>query len=435
MKIRVMAVLALLLFVQSSFASAGIKFKWAEDTQQAVGDAGNVVVNTLTDIGDVITDESEHLVKITKGGAEFYGGLASEGAKYYEQKFTEGAEYYSSQLEAKFRGAAGYFLMETPKNVILVGEDTYDGAPIIYVNGIATHRHQAIENAEVLAFYLQRPVFLLHNKSQEIAIDLKQSIYDRGWPFGSAIWEPDEIINSLFFSQEGRILQANQTTRELTWILYHVQEPITIVAHSQGTLITRNAIFTVSSLLGKREKMQKDVYWAALGVPMGTSEILVKPNNFDFLVHVEDPVAGFIGFNSFERYDIEEHGACESYFPRLYNFNNVNTDFRLSIGAERSNKYVTDKSDCDSSKIPNIVSEHKNINLDDLNPEATSPIEDIQQIYNEIWHRNASEDEIIQAIYMLNFETYNDDIENLRNMLKHDYQAIVTNVAITSMLL
>ncbi len=227
-----------------------------------------------------------------------------------------------------------------PKNLELIEESKIyldRGAhPVYYINGVMTDRRYAYLEAEFLARMIERPVYLLHNPSAcgdsgfiggaSCVGDWGESFLDKSWPLKITAAMP---------------VQHNNTTKQLAYILYYQPSPITIISHSQGTIITRNALMTVA-LLGKERKMRKGVAWTATGMPMQNSEVWPMPD--DFLLHVNpnDPIAAVVGLRggghtmeSLIALGVTHNPMC-NYFPKIYNYNADPSDYRLAKGTYKA---------------------------------------------------------------------------------------------------
>jgi len=237
------------------------------------------------------------------------------------------------------------------------------GRPIYYINGILTPFAVAKEQAEELAIRLRRPVRLLHNRTMlegytgsPATDDLAEAAADRMWPVivkthipypspndpidlvaGSlSVATVDSVLGGLTGGLAGKSLQnavpfvqLNEATKQLTHVLYHANEPVTIVSHSQGVLITRNAYFA-AALLGQESKVRNKTCWIATGLPINDLEIDVRPRCFGELARPDDPVASLIGMrgggdrNVLSRKALEgsTHDPIINYFPRIRNRQN-----------------------------------------------------------------------------------------------------------------
>jgi hypothetical protein len=186
--------------------------------------------------------------------------------------------------------------LERP-NLISCNPNKLSEIPIFFVNGIRVTRQNAEDTASDLSRKANRPVMLLHNQTSLEgstgtpgcgghdsvgAGDLLESIYDRKWT-------PVELA------------QLNPATRQLAYLLYdHAKKgkPLTLVSHSQGCIISRNAIWMVR-MLGKREWVESKLTWIAAANPLNGREIDdIKPStktHFKQINDHNDAVAKLLG--------------------------------------------------------------------------------------------------------------------------------------------
>lgn len=113
--------------------------------------------------------------------------------------------------------------------VEVINPSGFGGDFVYYVNGMDTNHEAAVTTARLLNVKLLRPIGLLHNDTIGIAGDLSECCYDRVWP--------NLNMTSL-------VAQANPATRRLTSLLYNATSRISVITHSQGCLIMRNALLT-----------------------------------------------------------------------------------------------------------------------------------------------------------------------------------------------
>ena len=112
------------------------------------------------------------------------------------------------------------------------------------------------------------------------------------------------------------IMQLNKTTKNLTQLLYKNDDPITVVTHSQGCLIMRNAMASLS-LLSRQDALNK-VNWVATGMPMSDNELdqnlIEKLNRFEKYIDNDDIVATWLsGSGGNDLNQIEDHSFIEEY--------------------------------------------------------------------------------------------------------------------------
>jgi hypothetical protein len=220
--------------------------------------------------------------------------------------------------------------MDPPTIIWVEGEGSdcsvSSAVPIYYVNGILTDLSKAFSEANVLSCQTSRPVGLIYNRSHaegpiivpghtgtpQAIDDLNEAIYDRLWPYtlgsGADLGEAADIastINSLLSevlkipvtgtSKGVPFTQLNPTTRQVTHLVYHATQPLTLVSHSQGNLIVRNAILT-AGFLGREEWLRRDenMTWVGTGVPLTDHEFWpIAPD--DLRTHDNDCVASIVG--------------------------------------------------------------------------------------------------------------------------------------------
>jgi hypothetical protein len=170
---------------------------------------------------------------------------------------------------------------EPPMKFKKIGQ--FPGAPVYYVNGMQTASDKAFDEAEALAKRVQRPVLLVYCPSISLEQDLQDAIYDRSWAYQF---------------QTGLRFQGNTTTKYLTYVLLHLAEgeKISIVSHSRGCLITRNALLAADWL--GAEDLAARVAWVETGTPLPDNEIGVKPNRFQAFANDGDLIASELGLKT-----------------------------------------------------------------------------------------------------------------------------------------
>jgi hypothetical protein len=178
-------------------------------------------------------------------------------------------------------------LMEEPEILIVEPDNTKTKSPgiVYYVNGMLTPKDSALAEAKALANRLVRTVGLIHNTSHNKQEDSMQSIYDRAWPIA---------LRSTALIPNGRLSQTNKTTRQVTHLLRHSASNVSIVSHSQGCLIVRNALVTASRIRGYGDR-EKRVRWVATGTPLRNEEIHARVNRYTPLANRNDFVAQGLG--------------------------------------------------------------------------------------------------------------------------------------------
>ncbi len=197
--------------------------------------------------------------------------------------------------------------MQAP-NITVVNPGNFTGDLVYFVNGVNTTKEAALKEAGALASRIQRPVGLIYNVTNGIATDLTEAIYDRTWPFVVPV--------------VGQLIQANSTTRQVAHLIYHADKPISIVSHSQGCIIVRNALWMANTYTDGKAKDR--VTWIATGLPLRDEEVCPKPDRYRGLVKPDNTVSHLIGL----RFKPEKLGedAFEAHdFVKAY-VNEINPD-------------------------------------------------------------------------------------------------------------
>ncbi len=186
-----------------------------------------------------------------------------------------------------------------------IGE-AYEGPVVWYVNGLGTNKERAEHTAGLLAEHLGRPVRLIHNPTRGLGRDLAESAMDRSYP-----WLPGRVRNALL----------SDTTRTLNAVLrdhaeLHPGEPLSIVSHSQGCLMVRDALVFASE--HGRGGVLADVRWVAMGVPMVEAELRPRPAQLRVLTNRGDLVSHLIGGRLFrEGGQGRGHAVDREYIHRI----------------------------------------------------------------------------------------------------------------------
>ncbi len=168
--------------------------------------------------------------------------------------------------------------MQTP-NITVVNPGDFQGDLVYYVNGMGVSKESALTEAGALAARIKRPVGLIYNVTNGIGADLTEATYDRTWP--------------LVVPVVGQIVQANSTTRQVAHLIYHSDKRISIVSHSQGCIIVRNALLMANTYSGGKAKDR--VAWVATGLPLRDEEVCPKPDRYRGLVKPDDTVCQLVG--------------------------------------------------------------------------------------------------------------------------------------------
>ncbi|HTY22256.1 MAG TPA: hypothetical protein VMC85_03945 [Desulfomonilaceae bacterium] len=176
--------------------------------------------------------------------------------------------------------------MESPRP-IQTGRG-YSGKPVYYVNGIWTRKDRATAAAEALAKHLKRPVFLIHNISAvpsgwlrpRVSFrrrDVLEAAYDTIWPLLICTVP----LGRLLAIGSGTI-QLNAATARLTHLFYNAAKPISVVSHSEGCIVVRNACFALF-LLNREEWIREKLAWVTAGSPLNDNVVWPKPDKYTAL--------------------------------------------------------------------------------------------------------------------------------------------------------
>jgi hypothetical protein len=238
----------------------------------------------------------------------------------------------------KLQNFAMDLFMKQP-SIIQIGTQ-YGGEPIYYVNGICTTKDRAKDAATDLSDRLQRPVFIIYNPTENLVVDVAEATYDRLWTYAilNLLEKLAEITINVFLGREPK-LQQNETTREVSYLLYHAKSSISILSHSQGCLIVRNACFTLF-LLGQESWVRSKLAWVAAAPPFNDMEVYPSANKHTTLRNAKDPVTQMLAVNSSLNtvkqwtvattlpysapiaqnvIDIEAHDLIKNYIPHITN--------------------------------------------------------------------------------------------------------------------
>ncbi len=215
-----------------------------------------------------------------------------------------------------------------PPNPIMTGK-RYPGESVYYVNGIWTDKVKATATSEALANHLKRPVLLIYNASG-IRSPISRSgsgslsrtgifevVYTTVWPLFACTMPLDILLGM----GKGKI-QRNSATRKLTHLLYNAKKPISIVSHSEGCIIVRNACFALF-LLNKEQWIRDNLAWVTTGTPLHDNVVWPKPIKYTSLIDKDDPVPKMIGFEDWNRIELSilrfQHGFVQHYLPKITN--------------------------------------------------------------------------------------------------------------------
>jgi hypothetical protein len=225
--------------------------------------------------------------------------LDAEAAKHFDVPV---GEKLAAALASPIGESERDRFLEKP-DLLMINPGKYSGETVYFINGMATPRERAEGEARELSDQLKQPVMLLYNPTAihgtsgiahdaGLALDVAEAVSERSWPLTKAGLQPDE------------------PTRQLAWVFVHAPADarISVVSHSQGCLIVRNALVLASRMGGNvADRME----WVATGLPLRDEEILPRPARLQVIAHAADPVSQSIGMRldprEFTRQKMEAH--------------------------------------------------------------------------------------------------------------------------------
>jgi hypothetical protein len=231
-----------------------------------------------------------------------------------------------SSIYRSLNAAPTWAYLESPRPVLTGTE--YSGEPAYFINGIWRGMEDASKSAESLARYLKRPVSLIYNPSAwrppefttgtpYVVSDIAEAAYDRVWPLQVIARNPSDVTEIL---AEQKPIQLNKTTRMITHLLYHSEKPISIVSHSQGCILVRNACFALF-LMGMKDKVKEILAWVNTANPLNDNEMWPLPTKYTSLIHPGDPLPRLLGFEGWDNLDPRvlrfEHGFQANYVDKI----------------------------------------------------------------------------------------------------------------------
>lgn len=163
-----------------------------------------------------------------------------------------------------------------------VTQSTVFSPRVYYVNGIRTEGRDHAKTATLLSVLTERPIWGVYNRTGGFVADLGQSALDYMQNAGaratsSGLQPARQVarheIPKLVDEVIGKSLIWNKATVELfRTLMLNLQSRQMIVAHSQGNMVTSNALFVVERVLGSQALKNIRVYSLASpspGWPLG----------------------------------------------------------------------------------------------------------------------------------------------------------------------
>lgn len=163
-----------------------------------------------------------------------------------------------------------------------VTNSTVTHQKVIYVNGMQTDGRAHAKTAALISLVVERPVWGVYNSTHgflrdglQSGLDYLQNAFGRGSsgeltpnrnvPAGDVSRLADDIISKA-------TIWNKATPTLFRTLMRNIQSPQYIVAHSQGNLITSNALFVLQNALGSQALSKIRVYSLASpspGWPLG----------------------------------------------------------------------------------------------------------------------------------------------------------------------
>jgi len=266
-----------------------------------LGKIGGDVSSAAKHAGGVVSGGAKHAGGVVSGGAKHAGGVVSGGAKHAGGVLSRWGQARAGAFSKYLKGRRDALFMQEPR-ITVVNPGHFTGDPVYYINGVLTRRNVAEHyEAEALSYDLQRPVYLIFNRTilegstgtPGCVDDISEAVYDKLWPEKIVGLDLQSLLPTLMLPNPP-FIQLDPTTREVTWVLYHSQGPISIVSQSQGCLQVRNAILA-AALLGRESYIRQEVAWVATGNPLNDAEIWPIPAKYHYMINTLDPVSTFVG--------------------------------------------------------------------------------------------------------------------------------------------
>lgn len=217
--------------------------------------------------------------------------------------YTEGPDYLKKKALEPFLSPVEYTEF-TPTDPFTGGSSD----PVYYVNGAATNFAGASNEAQALSNQLFRTVRLIHNPTEMSTPLFPVSLNASATSVAGFFGDMGQAAADRLYMFPG--FQHNPTTKMVSKLFYDAyenNEKISIVAHSQGTLIVNAAMRTMQAL-GPTYKswVLNNLKVVFTGVPMTREELAKDPNdsgsNIKPYVNEGDIFAESVGYSIGGRY-------------------------------------------------------------------------------------------------------------------------------------
>ncbi len=258
--------------------------------------------------------------------ANLFGQDFSAGVEFVREHYGEAVKAISSGDARQLATIAAPLIKQASRvsSLPLVGDGLRDALldppkvesifrgtepALYYINGMFTPHDTARREARELAKHLRgRSVSLLYNEGADPSAnprlagqDLEEAFRDRVWPLQlTQMLRGRSLGAGVGWALDGGSpLQHNPTTRQLAGLLYRLaseqpDKPVALVGYSQGSMIVRNALFTLA-VLGKQTFAEQQVAFVAPGLPINDQEVWPVPKKFTPIVDPNDPIPAYLG--------------------------------------------------------------------------------------------------------------------------------------------
>jgi hypothetical protein len=187
---------------------------------------------------------------------------------------------------------------------------------VYYLNGVYNTENNAVAGALSLAYHLRQQVRLLYNRSGKEA----EFLPGKGFVIDGVEFVFDKVFPAVIWSTGALCISTNPQTRQIANLLFQHRErneKVSIVTHSQGCVIFRNALLDMyyrdpTSL----SWIENNIAWVACGAPIGPLEVFPKPNRFQIINNQNDPIPNLGGDFTVSRIvglDLKDHAFAPFY--------------------------------------------------------------------------------------------------------------------------
>lgn len=301
----------------------------AEKVKDTAGDAAEDAKDTAGDIAEKMKDTAGDIAKKVKDTA----GDTAEDAKKTAYDARKDLLDTVAPTDTRHEEDPGELITVTGDP--LPGDPPISGSPVMYINGIATSKEQAIAEATELSSQLGRPVEIIFNRS--IMEDIEGPIEASGILSGLDArtgWDTTgDVTSGLGFLIDAVKVVANRlvpgfagmdplTNRVMTRIQERIAEgetDLTIVGYSGGTAHANAALKQLEEL-GKGDLLEHVSYYN-VGSPLAEIEVSEavkeKLKNFEEIADSHDPIVALGGKGGPADLNGVKHGLINNYAGKI----------------------------------------------------------------------------------------------------------------------